>query len=95
MTLSYRKNSFSRIKERNRVHLDDYVKRKAIRLALNTTVKEIRAEEVILDTTEGPRSLKNNYVFIFAGGEMPFDFLKHIGIRFQAQELESAEAHPT
>lgn len=92
VTLSYRKDSFSRIKERNRVHLDDYVRRKALRLALNTNIKEIRPEEVILDTPEGPRSLKNNYVFIFAGGEMPFDFLKQIGIQFQAQELGTAES---
>ena len=92
VTLSYRKDSFSRIKERNRVHLDDYVRRKAIHLAMNTNAKEIRPEEVILDTVEGPRSLKNNYVFIFAGGEMPFDFLKQIGIEFQAQEIVSPEA---
>jgi hypothetical protein len=27
--------------------------------------------------------LQNDYVFIFAGGEMPFEFLRNIGIRFQ------------
>jgi putative YpdA family bacillithiol system oxidoreductase len=92
VTISYRKDSFGRIKERNRVHLDDYVRRKAIRLALNTNVKEIRPDSVILDTPDGPRSLNNNYVFIFAGGEMPFEFLKQIGIQFQAQEISAAEA---
>jgi thioredoxin reductase (NADPH) len=92
VTISYRKDSFARIKERNRVHLDDYVRRKTIRLALNTNVKEIRPDMVILDTPDGPRSLKNNYVFIFAGGEMPFEFLKQIGIQFQAQEIAPAEA---
>jgi thioredoxin reductase (NADPH) len=93
VTLSYRKDAFARIKERNRVHLDDYVKRKTLHIALNTNVKEILAEEVILDTSEGPKKLPNNYVFIFAGGEMPFDFLKQIGIKFQAQELAEPKAN--
>ena len=26
--------------------------------------------------------LPNDYVFVFAGGEPPFDFLKHCGVRF-------------
>jgi thioredoxin reductase (NADPH) len=92
VTISYRKDSFARIKERNRVHLEEYIRRKAIRLALNTTVKEIQPDTVILDTPDGPRSVKNNYVFIFAGGEMPFEFLKQIGIQFQAQEIAQAES---
>lgn len=87
VTLSYRKDSFSRIKERNRKNLDEYVRRKAITLAFNTNVHEIKPQEVILETPNGLRSLKNNYVFVFAGGEMPFEFLKNIGVRFHAQEL--------
>ena len=30
-------------------------------------------------------ALPNDYVFIFAGGEMPFEFLKKTGIKFQEQ----------
>ena len=36
-------------------------------------------------TNRGTVQLKNDYVFIFAGGEMPFEFLKSIGIQFQNQ----------
>ncbi len=87
VTLSYRKDSFSRIKERNREHLDEQVRRKRISLELSSNVKEILPQEVVLETPQGTRRVKNNYVFIFAGGEMPFDFLKQIGIQFQAQEI--------
>jgi thioredoxin reductase (NADPH) len=87
VTISYRKDAFSRIKERNQKHLDEYVRRKTITLALNTTVKEILPQEVILETPQGDKRFPNNYVFIFAGGEMPFEFLKQVGVQFQAQEF--------
>ncbi len=93
VTLSYRKDSFSRIKERNRKHLDEYVRSQAITLALNTNVEEIKSQEVVLQTPQGLRTIRNNYVFVFAGGEMPFDFLKQVGVRFHAQEL-AREAGP-
>jgi thioredoxin reductase (NADPH) len=89
VTLSYRKDSFARLKERNKGHLDEQVRRKRINLVLNSNVKEILPQEIILETTEGVQRIRNNYVFIFAGGEMPFDFLKQVGVQFQAQEIES------
>ena len=30
----------------------------------------------------GVRELPNDYVFVFAGGEPPFDLLRQMGIRF-------------
>jgi thioredoxin reductase (NADPH) len=85
VTLSYRGSEFTRLKERNRRHLDEYRKRRALCVLLNSNVREIREKEVCIDTPEGTRVLRNDFVFIFAGGEMPFEFLKKAGVRFQDQ----------
>lgn len=85
VTLSYRKNEFTRIKERNRTHIDDFVARKKLTVEFNSEVKEIFADNVLLQTTNGVLKIPNQFVFIFAGGEMPDEFLKKIGIQMQVQ----------
>jgi putative YpdA family bacillithiol system oxidoreductase len=85
VTLSYRKSEFTRLKERNAKRLEEFRKRSAINVLLGSNVKEIHEKEVRIETAEGVSSLPNDYVFVFAGGEMPFEFLKKTGIRFQDQ----------
>jgi thioredoxin reductase (NADPH) len=85
VTLSYRKLEFTRLKDRNAKRLEEFRKRNAVNVVLNSQVKEIGAKEVRIETTEGVSVVPNDYVFIFAGGEMPFEFLKKTGIKFQDQ----------
>lgn len=87
VTVSYRKSEFSRLKPRNVERLAEDVKRKAINVVLSSDVKLILHKEVQLATPEGDKTIPNDYVFIFAGGEMPFEFLKSVGIRFQETML--------
>ncbi|MEW6510540.1 MAG: NAD(P)-binding domain-containing protein [Bacteroidota bacterium] len=87
VTLSYRKSEFSRLKTRNVERLDEYVKKKAITLLFNSEVKLILHKEVQIALPDGVKTLPNDYVFIFAGGEMPFEFLKSVGIRFQERVI--------
>ncbi|MEW5798936.1 MAG: NAD(P)-binding domain-containing protein [Bacteroidota bacterium] len=88
VTLSYRKNEFTRIKERNRTHIDDFVARKKISIEFNSEVKEIHEEKALLQTQQGLIELRNDFVFIFAGGELPNEFLKKIGIQMQVQVMK-------
>jgi len=85
VTLSYRKEVFARLKERNARRLEEFRKKNAVNVELNSNVKEIREKEIDLETPNGTKVLPNDYVFIFAGGELPFDFLKKTGIKFQEQ----------
>ncbi len=87
VTLSYRNAEFSRLKERNHKNLQDYTRRKKINVIVNSNVGEIREKEVSITTPQGEVRLANDFVFIFAGGEMPFEFLKKIGIQFQNQVM--------
>jgi len=85
--LSYRNGEFARIKERNAKHLNDAVRGRKIQIAFRSQVKQIAEHAVVLETPDGVRDIKNDYVFVCAGGEMPFDFLKKLGIRFQDQSV--------
>jgi len=85
VTLSYRKGEFTRLKERNRVHLEDSMKRKRLNVVFNSDVEAITADSVRLRTPASAVELRNDNVFIFAGGEMPFELLTQAGVRFQTQ----------
>jgi putative YpdA family bacillithiol system oxidoreductase len=87
VTLSYRQAEFARIKERNRRHLEEQTSARRLRVMLLSTVLAIQPENVLLQTTAGDQAVPNDEVFIFAGGEMPFDFLGRIGIQFHAQDV--------
>lgn len=56
---------------------------------------EFTSDSVRLDVQGAQRELPNDYVWIFAGGIPPYDFLKKLGIRFGMHDLTleaSAEA---
>jgi hypothetical protein len=87
VTLSYRGAEFKRVKARNLSRLEETVRCKRISLLLESTVREIREDVVFLDSGRGPIELPNRYVFVLAGGDLPFEFLQRVGIRFQNQAV--------
>jgi thioredoxin reductase (NADPH) len=87
VTLSYRKGAFSRIKERNTQRLQDAMRSPQLRVVLNSTPVEITEAQVILDVNGTRQELPNDFVWIFAGGVAPNEFLKKIGIQFGAQDV--------
>jgi hypothetical protein len=52
--------------------------------------EEIRAGAVLLRVGEERRELAADYVWIFAGGTPPKEFLEQAGIAFGRQELSAA-----
>jgi thioredoxin reductase (NADPH) len=82
VTLSYRKEKFFRIKKRNQQRIDDLAKKNNLQIEFESQVEKIEDDRVILNTKSGQKTIANNYVFIFAGGEPPFDMLKKMGIKF-------------
>ena len=53
---------------------------------------EIRNGVVVLRVAEGRRELPADFVWIFAGGTPPKDFLEQVGIAFGRQDLAGAAA---
>ena len=81
VSLSYRKDKFSRIKPKNRQKISDYIQSGKIHALFNTNVIQIDPSRVILKSNEHERiELKNDLVYIFAGGELPTKFLQKAGV---------------
>lgn len=82
VTLSYRGERFSRIKERNTRRLEESIRSGKINLLLNSVPVEFKPQTVILNCEGHPKELDNDFVWIFAGGTPPTEFLKKIGVAF-------------
>jgi thioredoxin reductase len=82
VTLSYRREKLVRIKQKNESRIAVLLANRRIEGAFNTDVEEIAPLSVRLKTPDGARELPNDYVFVFAGGEPPFELLRRMGIRF-------------
>jgi len=81
--LSYRGEAFSRIKPKNRELLDAAIKANKIEVMLESNVREITPDKIVIAAKTGDITLENDFVYIFAGGELPNEFLKSIGIRIE------------
>ena len=81
VTLSYRSNSFSRIKPRNLEKINQAANSGEINVIFNSTVVEIKDDEVLLSIENSEEiTIPNDLVYVFAGGELPTKFLEKIGI---------------
>ena len=89
VTLSYRKEAFSRIKERNAQRIQESIRKGKVKVIFNSNPVEFKPDSVVLEVGGKPQVLPNDFVWIFAGGEPPTAFLKKIGIGFGTQDLTS------
>jgi thioredoxin reductase (NADPH) len=80
VSVSYRSDSFSRAKAKNRDRIDEYASASRIKLYLSSTVSSISAQEVLLDQDGETVKLANDAVIVNAGGILPTGFLKETGI---------------
>lgn len=58
----------------------------SIKVFYNSTVKEIKEDEIILNSPSGTTSLKNDYVLALTGYMPNFEFLEKIGIQLSDDE---------
>jgi len=87
VTLSYRKEAFSRIKERNSQRIEECIRKGTVKVLFNSHPVEFKENSVSLEVAGKTQELPNDYVWIFAGGEPPTAFLKKIGVGFGMQDL--------
>lgn len=85
VTLSYRREKLVRLKKKNQDALDALLAAGKVRPLFSSQPVEIGAESVRLRVAgREPREVEvpNDWVFVFAGGVPPFDFLRKLGVRF-------------
>ncbi|WP_167615514.1 NAD(P)-binding domain-containing protein [Maribellus sediminis] len=94
VTLSYRKDTFSRLKSKNKQNLDTAIANKHLEVVLNSNVLKIEEDSVMLELNDHEKiSIPNDLVYIFAGGELPTDFLKSAGILITRKFGEAVLKH--
>jgi putative YpdA family bacillithiol system oxidoreductase len=89
VTLSYRKEAFSRIKERNSQRIQESIRKGKVKVIFNSMPVEFKQDSVVLEVNGKAQEIPNDYVWIFAGGEPPTAFLKKIGVGFGLQDMTS------
>lgn len=82
VTISYRKSEFSRLKDRNAKRIEEHIQSQKIEVLFNSMPKEFRVGSVLIECEDQVRELPNDFVWIFAGGTPPSDFLKAAGVAF-------------
>jgi thioredoxin reductase (NADPH) len=87
VTLSYRKESFTRIKHRNFERITECIREGKLTAVFNSNPIAFKPNSVILEVAGTSREIPNDYVWVFAGGEPPNAFLKKIGIGFGMRDM--------
>jgi putative YpdA family bacillithiol system oxidoreductase len=87
VTLSYRSERFSRIKERNAKRIEDCMRSGKVRVLFNSNPVEFKPQSVTIEVNGVKQEIPNDFVWIFAGGTPPNAFLKKIGVGFGARDL--------
>jgi len=93
VTISYRRSEFVRLKEKNEKQLKDLMHAKKINVIFNSKVEEIKPDSILLkEESDHIQTFGNDFVFVFAGGELPIELLKRAGVRLRTEEYNQQSA---
>lgn len=89
VTLSYRKAEFVRLKEKNERRVQQFIDSQKLRVLFDSQVVEIKTDAaVVREAGNIMHNLPNQFVFIFAGGELPTELIKRAGVKLRTAEVE-------
>ena len=74
--------------------IENRMKEGSIKALFNSEVKEIRPNEIDVQTPFGLMTIKNDFVFAMTGYQPDYSFLKKIGINISGDELRVPEFNP-
>ena len=85
VTISYRSDTFSRAKEKNRQKVTAAEASGSLTVLLKSTTQEITAGKVILDREGEKIEIENDAIIVSAGGVLPTPMLKQLGIEVETK----------
>ena len=85
VVLSYRGDAFDRAKARNRDRVQAAAKSGTLQVLLKSNVKQIEHEQVAIEHDGQVLSVRNDAVIVSAGGVLPSDFLRRVGITVETK----------
>src|SRR6516165_7683635 len=80
VVLSYRGEAFDRAKARNRDRVQAAARSGSLQVMLQSNVKKIDREQVAIERGGEMLHMENDAVIVSAGGVLPSDFLRRVGI---------------
>jgi len=84
VTISYRREAFVRLKEKNEKNIEALTHAGKVKALMGSAVLEIRPAEVVVETADkAKKTLPNDFIFIFAGGDAPTELPKKSGVQFR------------
>lgn len=78
---------YDRVKYWIKPNIENRIAEGSIRAYFNTTVEEIRAQSVVLNTPDGPVEIANDFVLAMTGYQPDFTFLEQCGVRFEVDGM--------
>lgn len=95
VTLSYRSDAFSRIKPKNNQLIQDALTSGRVKVLFGTNPIRINNDTVVLSTSNPGEEIyiENDLVYIFAGGELPTEFLRKAGVEITKKFGEAVLKH--
>jgi thioredoxin reductase/NAD-dependent dihydropyrimidine dehydrogenase PreA subunit len=93
--ISYRNEVFNRLKPANNVALNRAVADKKLEVMFSTNLISIEDEYVTITfgKSDETKKIKNDLVYVFAGGELPTQFLEKAGIKITKKFGETVLKH--
>lgn len=85
VTLSYRSAAFSRVKQKNRMLLEQQQQAGRIRVLLQSAVQSIHDHHVSIEHDGVVQRFQNDVVIVCAGGVLPKPLLQQIGVQFDTK----------
>ncbi len=85
VTLSYRSESFSRAKQKNRDKVAHMEAKEKLSVLMKSNVKSITEDKVAIDHAGQVQEISNDAILVCAGGILPTPFLKEIGITVETK----------
>lgn len=89
--ISYRKNSFARVKKKNEDKIRDLIDRGKITAVFESEVQSISTDSVILRVQDRDTVIPNEYIFVLIGGLPPFEMLRAAGVQFGGKTSKPRE----
>jgi len=85
VALSYRGEAFTRAKARNRERLESARKAGRLHVVMRSQVRQIAQDAVVVEQGGKLMRIPNEVVIVAAGGIVPTDFLKNVGVQVQTK----------
>ena len=85
VVLSYRGESFDRAKQRNRERVSNAARSGRVQVMMSSVVRQITPDAVAIEHVGQVLKVPNDTVIVNAGGVLPSDFLRRIGIHVETK----------